>query len=233
MKSKFLFALMLGALFALGACNNEKDEPSGEEGKQGENFVGGHEYVDLGLPSGTLWATCNVGASSPEKPGSYFAWGETSQKNFYGWNNLAYCISYDDNTGQGSFSKYNDTDGLSELQASDDAATFAWGSSWRTPTGNQYRELVNECSWVWAKQNEVNGLLATGPNGKTIFFPAAGFFYEGYVDGMGEFGDYWSCSTFQDTNANSFAFGFEDELDFGVGADARMDGLSVRAVVVR
>ena len=137
-----------------------------------------HDWVDLGLPSGTLWATCNVGANSPEEYGDYFAWGETEPKNYYYWNTYKWCKgSYNTLTKYCSLSNYGYngfTDGKTELDPEDDAAYVNWGSSWRMPTLEQQQELVEYCTWTWTQQNGVNGQLVIGPNGDTIFLPAAG-----------------------------------------------------------
>jgi len=102
------------------------------------------------LPSGTLWATCNVGASAPEQYGDYFAWGEAEPKDVYNWS------TYHQGTSQ-------------------DAATVNWGPEWRRPSLDQYQELFKNCSWQWMPMNGVYGRLFTGPNGNSIFVPAAGF----------------------------------------------------------
>ena len=149
-----------------------------------------HEYVDLGLPSGTLWATCNVGANSPEEYGDYFAWGETSPKTVFDWSNYKWC-----NGSENSLTKYNysssygTVDNKMELDIEDDAAYVNWGSDWLMPTMDQRDELCGKCSWVLTKFNNVNGYLVTGPNGKSIFFPQAGW-GNGEIVGMGEYGNY-------------------------------------------
>ena len=154
------------------------------------------EWVDLGLPSGTLWATCNVGASSPEGYGDYFAWGETVPKDYYDGSTYKWCngdynklTKYCTNSSDG----YNGfTDGKTELDPEDDAAYVNWGSSWRMPTTEQQRELINNCSSVWTTLNGVNGRLFTGPNGNTLFLPAAGGRWGESLDYAGSWGHYWS-----------------------------------------
>ncbi len=136
---------------------------------------GNHGYVDLGLPSGMLWATCNVGADIPEGVGDYFAWGETSPKEIYDWSTYRWCngsrttlTKYCGNPNYG----YNGyTDDLSTLEPSDDAATVNWGENWRTPTRLELRELTDNCTTVYIEFNGVVGRLLTGPNGNTIFLP--------------------------------------------------------------
>ena len=135
-----------------------------------------HEWVDLGLPSGTLWATCNVGANTPEECGGYFAWGETEPKESYDLDNYKWCNgSRTTMTKYCTNSNYGTVDNKSELDPEDDAATVNWGSSWRMPSREQQQELITNCTWQWVTRNGVDGGLATGPNGNTIFFPAVGF----------------------------------------------------------
>lgn len=139
----------------------------------------GHAFVDLGLPSGTLWATCNVGATRPEEYGDYFAWGETEIKTKYTEENYAYTGKPKPNV----------------LPESEDAATAKWGKGWRMPTFNDFEELVDHCSWKIIKQNNVSGCMFIGPSGKSIFLPDAGSLNE---DGLSTSG-YWSSSS-QDGN---------------------------------
>lgn len=116
-----------------------------------------HPFVDLGLPSGTLWATYNVGAFKIDDYGKYYSWGETSTKYDYSWGNHKYMNA------------------PSELPTSADAAYVNWGSTWRMPTVTQFRELVNQCVPTGTTSiNDVTGLELVGPNGNCIFFPAAG-----------------------------------------------------------
>ena len=148
-----------------------------------------HEYVDLGLPSGTLWATCNVGASSPEEYGDYFAWGETAPKDYF--EGSTYFDTDDDGD---TFKKYNNNGGLTELLPEDDAATKNWGSPWHMPTYEQIEELLDNCTREWTTQGGVNGTLVTGPNGNTIFLPAAGRRWDGGLYHAGSYGGSWSSS---------------------------------------
>ena len=164
--------------------------------------LNGHAYVDLDLPSGTLWATCNVGAETPEGYGNYYAWGETTPKSYYDWSNYRWC-----NGSQYTITKYcnnlsysydGSLDNLMTLEASDDAATVNWGSGWRTPTEDEIVELRSNCTVTQVTQNGVAGHLFTARNGNAIFMPAAGFSHSGYVDTGGVHGLYWTstlCST--------------------------------------
>ncbi len=155
-----------------------------------------HEWVDLGLPSGTLWATCNVGANTPEEYGDYFAWGETAPKNYYDWSTYKWCKgSYNTLTKYCTESDYGYngfTDGKKELDASDDAATANWGSGARMPSSEQIQELRDNCSWQWTQRNGVYGQQGTGLNGSTIFLPATGYFWYGLLYHAGMDGSYWS-----------------------------------------
>ena len=157
----------------------------------------GHEWVDLGLPSGTLWATCNVGASSPEEDGDYFAWGETEPKDSYDVSNYKWCKwdgSYYRLTKYctDSFYGYNGfVDNKANLDPEDDAAYVNWGEKWRMPTYGQLNELLTKCTWTRTEQNGVNGRLVTGPNGNTLFLPYAGHFSYSTLLDQGT-GEYWT-----------------------------------------
>ena len=153
--------------------------------------------VDLGLPSGTLWATCNVGANSPEEYGDYFAWGETAPKQDYTWKTYKWCNgSWDSLTKYCTKSYYGTVDDKMELDPADDAAYENWGSSWRMPTKEQLAELSENCTWQWTTRNGVNGELGTGPNGNTLFLPAAGYWDGTSLLSEGSISHYWSRSLF-------------------------------------
>ena len=162
--------------------------------------AGDYECVDLGLPSGTLWATCNVGASSPEEFGNYFAWGETVPKDEFTYENYKWWF-FDEN-GYRYISKYNTksdfgpVDNKTELEPEDDAACVNWGTSWRMPSLDQVVELVNTCTWQWTQRNGVNGHLLTGPNGNSMFLPAAGYRDGSSLEYVGTYGNYWSRSLY-------------------------------------
>jgi len=191
-----------------------------------------HTYVDLGLPSGTLWATCNVGANSPEEYGDYFAWGETAPKDVYNWETYKWCNGSSTSiTKYCSNSSYGTVDNKTELESEDDAAYVNWGPSWRMPTREQQRELVDNCSWTWTQQNSVNGYLVTGPNGKSIFLPAAGIRSNESLGLVGSYGFYWSRTL----DPGSYCFYAYDlyinSMNVGWG-NARENGLTFRAVRV-
>ena len=159
------------------------------------NTINGHEYVDLGLPSGLKWATCNVGASKPEDCGGYYAWGEIEEKENYDWSTYKWCNgSYDTQTKYCTSSSYGTVDNKTVLDPQDDVTHVKWGSTWRMPTIDEQRELLSECSWEWTELNGVPGYTVTGPNGNSIFLPAAGYRYGTEVSYRGSLGYCWSSS---------------------------------------
>ena len=210
-----------------------EDKSFTTEGNSGGGSGDEHAYVDLGLPSGTLWATCNVGADTPEGYGDYFAWGETQPKDVYNWSNYQYCNgSHDQLTKYCNNSSYGYngfTDNLTTLQPGDDAATANWGSGARMPTKQEWEELRDYCSSVWTTQNGVNGRRFTGPNGNTLFLPAAGSRWNDELGRADSYGDYWSSSlgTVSPHCARYFYFDSSDAYMNNLG---RNIGRSVRAV---
>ena len=193
-----------------------------------------HEWVDLGLPSGTLWATCNVGADTPEGCGDHFAWGETEPKDYYDWSTYKWCNgSYDTMTKYCTISSfgYNGfTDGKTELDPEDDAAYVNWGPSWRMPSKEQQDELQDNCTWMWTTSNGMNGMLVTGPNGNTIFLPAAGSRSD-WLYNVGYHGLYWSRTLCSDRSDRSDRLYFHSGYVVR-GGDYRRPGFTVRAVRV-
>ncbi len=206
------------------------------QGDSEKNPPAGAEAVDLGLPSGTLWANMNVGASSPEDYGDYFAWGETTPKDIYSWPSYKWCNGSETTmTKYCSNSKYGDngfTDSKTVLDAKDDAARANWGGDWRMPTDPEFGELIDNTTNEWTTQNGVNGYKFTSKtNGNSIFLPAAGYRWEGWFSyqNAGSKGYYWSSSL------NESHMVTARQLIFGnsyVYADfiVRNDGLSVRPV---
>ena len=199
-------------------------------------------YVDLGLPSGTLWATCNVGASAPEEFGDYFAWGETDPKDYYDWSTYKWC-----NGEEGTLTKYcNDSslgyngfvDNKTELDSEDDAACAHYPGG-RIPSWEQIQELCDSCTWQYTKLNGVKGMLVTGPNGNTMFLPSASFrddSPDGYVS-LGGF--YWSRTLVPYDSNSSIGLGIYLRAE-SIGRqvdvwcttyDYRYVGFTVRAVL--
>ena len=162
------------------------------------------DYVDLGLTSGTLWATCNVGASAPEGYGDYFEWGETAPKDSYSWTAYKWCNGSDNTMTkyctQSSYGNDGFVDNKTELDPFDDAAYINWGPSWRTPSMDQYQELCDQCTIQWTTINGVNGMMVTGPNGNTMFLPAPGYHWYDNVYDLNDWGYYWSRTLYSDSN---------------------------------
>ena len=199
-----------------------------------EGTADGHEWVDLGLPSGTLWAICNVGAGKPEGYGNYYAWGETSTKSTYNWNTYKYANgSYDKLTKYCSRSDYGSngfTDKQTTLQSGDDPATANWGSGWQTPSEAQWEELLSNTTNQWTTQNGVKGRLFTSKkNGQTLFLPAAGLCSDKELEFAGSVGSYWSRSLHTGYPNNVRVYGFTSD-NCGKGNSERIQGYNVRPV---
>ena len=193
-----MIALVVIALFAFTAC-----EKVGNQGPK-------HEYVDLGLS--VKWATCNVGATTPEGYGNYYAWGETSTKSSYSSSNYTY------------------TSNPSTLPLTADAARVNWGGNWRMPTKAEQDELrsSSNCTWTWTTQNGVRGYIVTSKiNGNSIFLPAAGCIHDGSNTDAGSYGRYWSSTYYSSTYAYLIDFYSSDvECEYFT----RCNGRSIRAV---
>ena len=211
-----------------------------------------HEFVDLGLSDGTLWATMNIGATSPEEFGYYVSWGETSPKysydidNYMWWDYVSsnpYHIHLEDLHTK----KYCAADGLTELLPEDDVAQ-CWGPKWRTPSKEQMEVLLAECRWLLTKMNDVTGyLVVSKKNDNWIFLPAAGF-YEGHVNYGAvspngemyvtcESGYYWT-RTLEYYSSAAYNLKFRDKSDdeqylHWLTDAGRWTGLTVRAVRVK
>ena len=160
----------------------------------------GYEYADLGLPSGTKWATCNVGATKPEEYGGYYAWGETEEKEDYSWETYKWCNGSETSiTKYCTASSYGTVDNKTVLDLEDDVAHVNWGSSWRMPTREELLELRDYCSWEWSVINGVSGYRVTSKtNGNSIFFSAAGYCQGSEVYYNSSSGNYCSSSLYSD-----------------------------------
>jgi hypothetical protein len=230
-KILYLFAFLLAVTFA--ACDNgQPDGPSGDtnvpenpsspnepsnpdkpsnsdqpsEPSIPENLVNGHEFVDLGLS--VKWATCNVGATKPEEPGDYYAWGEIELYNpsVYKWYEgdetrfTKYCID----------GEYGEVDNKITLEFSDDVANVAWGGTWRMPTKREQEELMNRCTWIWARKNGVSGYNVVGENGNHIFLPQTGVYANpDFLEGP--YGYYWSSSLYE-LSSCGYGLSFSEDL---------------------
>ena len=177
------------------------DNIKGENYEQNE--VNHAKAIDLGLPSGTKWANCNVGATKPEECGEYFAWGETEEKEVY--TDVTYKYSTGEDTdGDGTYNKdkkYQDL-GESICGTEYDVARMRWGDEWQMPTSEQIKELLDNCKSEWTELNGMEGCKFTGPNGNSIFFPANGNRYLSGLYFRGYFGYYWSGTVNPDFGYN-------------------------------
>lgn len=183
-----------------------------------------YEAVDLGLPSGLLWAASNIGAARPEDYGIYFAWGETSAKTCYEWSTYRYCDG-----SKTALTKYSADDGLMELLSADDAAAALGGGDWRMPTKADWSELISACTWSRTSLNGVVGYkVESKSNGNSIFLPAAGEFWNEKCYFAGENGWYWSSSLY-DGDA-TLAWTMSYSRGAGVNGNQRDTGRSIRAV---
>ena len=184
---------LVGCVNKLEIENN--DNNNGIESEVVSGSINGHEYVDLGLPSRTKWATCNVGADNPEEYGNYYAWGEiTTTSKYSKENSKTYETKMDDISGNPNY----------------DVAKVKWGGNWRTPTKKEMKELKNECTWVYTTLNGINGMKVTGPNGNNIFLPFAGYCCDTLYDGVGTYGGYWSSTPYENNGHYAFYFRFND-----------------------
>ncbi len=190
-----------------------------------------YEAVDLGLPSGLKWANMNVGATTPEGYGDYFAWGETEPKLEYHWSTYKLCNgSYNTLTKYCTNSSYGVVDNKTTLELEDDAAYVNLGGTWRIPTMAEWDELRNNCTWTWITQNGVKGYLVTSEkNSNSIFLPAAGFRYYSVLSGAGSNGHYWSSSLHESGSYDAY-FHYFSSANVGWRNDYRYYGQSVRPV---
>lgn len=240
--NRFLILLVaLGLSFLMGC---EKQDPVWSN-------TNGVKYVDLGLPSGLKWAECNLGAKSPEEYGDYYAWGEIETKDSYrDWDNVGFQMGYKW-FKNGIRKKYMED--YDEMQPEDDPARHVLGGSWRTPTFDEWYELLHECSWDNSERNGVKGYMVTGQNGKSIFLPAAGAMHstgyeENYLSSWANHsvndeyvkeGVYWSSTVYSlnHLKANALFICTEPDLHPAgvlsyktITAMERYMGFSVRAV---
>lgn len=183
------------------------------EGEE-DNIINGYEYVDLGLPSGLKWAVHNVGASAAEDYGDYYAWGEIETKDSYTQqNSVTYGMPMEDISGDSQY----------------DVARALWGETWRLPTRDEQKELLDNCTWEWTSQNGVNGYLVTGSNGNSIFLPAAGYKENSSHTEVGEYGYYWSSTPQSNSNLGAYYLYMSESSKLSYYY-ARVAGQSVRAV---
>ena len=190
-----------------------QNETETQNSENGVVLIGGHQYVDLGLPSGMLWATCNVGANNPSEYGEYFAWAEVSEKDDYSVESYKWCKASVHSQKKYCTNKvYGLVDNKSTLDAADDAATVNWGSECRMPSYNEVKELMEVCSWIWTSDYDntgVAGYVVTGSNGNSIFIPASGYRCDGNTYLAGSYGYLWSSSLGSYSNCDAMVLNFK------------------------
>ena len=246
-KTIFLFLLMVLSFPFCASADNYVRGDVDHDGNVGIADVAGlidyllmgtwnednHEYVDLGLPSGTLWATMNIGAFAPYDYGDYFAWGEIGPKPSYAWATYKWCNGSSDSlTKYCTDSDYGTIDNKAELEPEDDAAYVNWGPSWRTPTIDQMQELIDNCTWEKTTIHGVWCQVITGPNGNTMYLPVAGYRNDAAYAGAGDMCCYWSRTLLYLSSPVIASSLRTIVTDVSCGTDARYKGCSVRAVRV-
>ncbi len=223
---KHAVILLLGlSMSFMASCTKDSDNGgngNGNGGGNNGNTYNGHEYVDLGLPSGTLWATCNVGATTPEGYGDYFAWGETAPKpdSCSLWEYYKWFGNYDG--FHVDVTKYYYFDNSTTLLPEDDAATANWGNGWCMPTVEQWKELYQYVNSTGTIQNGVFGRLFTSNNGRSLFLPATDLEYS-------DNGWYWTSSLSPYMDERAWCFVFSAAL-YGMNDEDRCKIFSVRPV---
>lgn len=223
MKKKYplllCFFVVFSSLFVSCEENEFVDQSSGD--------VNGHKYVDLGLPSGIKWATCNVGAINPWDYGDYYAWGETYEKDDYTFATYKWCDG-----SFGTMFKYTRmyplADNKTELDPDDDVARVKWGGGWRMPTMLEQLELVSLCTFEFTTVRGIDGYAVTGPNGNSIFIPNAGYRAGTKFFNVGDCANCWS-SSLKDPCDAAFHFDLSGD-DPDVAPWGRIYGLPVRPV---
>ena len=237
---KSLAVLMLMVICVVGCNKPEEPNNGGGNGPQNDSVIddgllNGHAYVDLGLPSGILWATCNLGADLPEDYGDYFAWGETETKELYDWKSYKYGLfiheRYELNKycTDSVFGLNGFVDNLSLLEPDDDVASIIWGTAWRTPTIEEWEEMFQNTTSIWTTKNGVNGWRFTAPNGSSLFLPAAGYYWDDELNAA-DLGVYWSVTLNMEYPYRAWAFHFNAFQCHLCGSSDRNRGQTVRAV---
>ncbi len=228
MKKLNFFAALCCAALLFAACEKDELNTNNNDPKNDTK-----EAVDLGLS--VKWATCNVGATSPEKYGNYYAWGETTTKSDYSWDTYKYgSVEKNALTKYCSKSSYGKTDELTTLVAADDAATANWGEEWRMPTDVEWQELIDNCTWTWTgNYNDTTGvagyIVTSKANNNAIFLPATGYRYGGDLGDAGGRGGYWSSSLYADYSGYAWSAYFNSGVYRSYGS--RYYGRPVRPVL--
>ena len=204
-------------------------------------YIDGYEYVDLGLPSGTLWAAHNIGATAPEEYGDYSAWAETPTKRFYVWDRYQYCEGTENTlTKYCTNSEYGRVDYKQTLEPMDDAAHVIWGGNWKIPTRDNAEELIEHCKCTWDTIDNICGCKVQGKNGNCIFIPAAGSSWNPNSYFM--MGEYWCNSimsygsigddSYEGFPSQAFIFKLTENLNFYTSWLSRENGCTIRPVCV-
>ena len=192
---------------------------------KGKSIINGHEFVDLGLD--VKWATCNIGAERPEDTGDFFAWGELEKKDLYVFDNYAH--GYHDERNYRCFKPLG-----KDLSGSEyDVAHVKWGESWRMPTLDDIADLIYDCEWEWVENDQRVGYCVTGPNGNSIFLPAAGCYEDSSRNFRRDIGGYyWSSCEVEDAHSLTYTFClvFTEEYVDGENTYRRHCGYSIRPV---
>ena len=198
-----------------------------------DNIDNGHRFVDLALPSGTKWADCNIGASSPTEYGNYYAWGEKTKKSDYVGSTYKYGNAHNKLTKyctRPSYGLNGFTDNKTELILFDDVARQSWGGSWRIPSKEQFDELIDYTKHMWTSINGVKGILFTGRNGNSIFLPAAGYRSDTSLYDAGCIGNYWSRTINEGYPGHAYYLHFSSNNAYVNYLLLRFDGRPIRPV---
>lgn len=203
-----------------------------------DGIISGHEYVDLGLPSGTLWATCNLGTTSPYENGPYFAWGEVEPRDYFSWETYKFFEGF--YPYEGGWWLLEDI-GEDICGTEYDAATHQWGGGWRMPNETERYELRMRCWSEWTTEKGINGVRVHGPNEHSIFLPACG--YGEWPDEISQLigvqGGYWIGVGDPEFNyegkpiePSNMAKGlFVDSASLSSGGSWKATGKNIRAVI--
>lgn len=229
--AKWIFLpICLSVALVTTSCGDDEDDPVEPP------IIGSYDQycpddnhphaIDLGLPSGTKWACCNVGANAPEESGGHYAWGETTERNEYSLNTYLYCTQID---GKQIYAYLGDNIAGSIY----DVAHVKMGGSWSMPTQEQIAEL-RDCKWTWSvkggKNGTMNGYKVKGNNGAFLFLPAAGIYYGSSLQNKGKHGGYWSSNPFPSVESIAYIMMFTSDTADSYDIQGREKGMSVRAV---
>lgn len=219
---KTLTLLFLSMSFAALAQNADTIDSNSDEGE-----IAGHAYVDLGLPSGTLWAKCSIGADSPYLPGQFFAWGETTpRENFYLTNYEFYEETTENGNPEGILKSIGEDISGTEY----DVAHCLWGNGWRMPACQDFEELISFCQTEFKTNYQMVGLSVKGPNGNTIWLPITLNPGDGYTPAI-IYGTYWSGTLADDTDGcDALALHFSNS-EPSVSQLPRYEGCNIRPVI--